>query len=388
MNRFVIKMNRIKLLGIVFFMFAIISKGFVDAVIVKANPYSPFNYVKYILLILSTCCFFVLKRNKMYFRKECRALLFCYFLIFLISVYFSIYNTHFTFRTFKEMFFILVPIIFAYYALNALTLKEISSIAKLSVIVFACSYFIEISSAFTLSGAIQAIKNFSLLGGQASFAYDALESSAFPDAMMSLFCFFTYFNKGNKKWMWISYICILLMNKRFIVLFSTMLMIMVYLPYFKRIFNMTVNKRLYWIPVIIFTISPLIICLLTNPVVESTILYKYDFNLQDFWMGRDKMLQYYIANHFSSYGLGSTFDFRGKLLELESVKFYLETTLVGSFLISFTYWRIVRKNFFTLILMLYIFVNMNTSTSIITGAFAWVFYFILIGVVNRDERIN
>ena len=151
---------------------------------------------------------------------------------------------------------------------------------------------------------------------------------------------------------------------------------------------MTVNKRLYWIPVIIFTISPLIICLLTNPVVESTILYKYDFNLQDFWMGRDKMLQYYIANHFSSYGLGSTFDFRGKLLELESVKFYLETTLVGSFLISFTYWRIVRKNFFTLILMLYIFVNMNTSTSIITGAFAWVFYFILIGVVNRDERIN
>ena len=239
-----------------------------------------------------------------------------------------------------------------------------------------------------MNGAIQAIKNFSLLGGQASFAYDSLESSAFPDAMMSLFCFFTYFNKGNKKWMWISYICILLMNKRFIVLFATVLMIMVYVPYFKRVFNKTVNKKLYWIPVIIFTISPLIICYLTDPAVESEIFHTYGFNLQDFWMGRDEMLQYYVNNHFLSYGLGSTFDFRGKLFELESVKFYFETTLVGSFLISFTYWKIVRKNFFTLLLMLYIFINMNTSTSIITGAFAWVFYFILIGVVNKNERVN
>ena len=284
------------------------------------------------------------------------------------------------------MIFILVPIIFTYYALNTLTLNEIINLSKMSIIVFAISYFIEIASSFTFAGAIQAISNFSLLGGQASFAYDALESSAFPDAMMSLFCFFVYFSKGNKKWLWISYTCILLMNKRFIILFATLLLIIVYTPYFNKILHKEVNKKLYWIPVIFFTVSPLIVAYLTRPEVEGAILNYFGFNMPDFWMGRDKMVQFYETNHFLSYGLGSTFDFRDKLLEIESVKFYFETTLIGSFLLSFTYWKIAKRNFFSLMLMLYIFINMNTSTSIVTGAFAWIFYFILIGVVNKNGQ--
>lgn len=101
-----------------------------------------------------------------------------------------VWSERFTFRTIKEFCFIVSPIIFVYYAINALDKEEIMLMAKFSVIIYVISYFIEIADSFSVSMAINAVKNFSLLGGQASFAYDYYETSHFPDPMMALFCYF------------------------------------------------------------------------------------------------------------------------------------------------------------------------------------------------------
>lgn len=110
--------------------------------------------------------------------------------------------------------------------------------------------------------------------------------------------------------------------------------------------------------------------------------------MQDFWMGRDAMVQELLSQGFQSYGLGSTFDFRQSLLEIESIKFYFETTVLGCAILSFSYWKITRGYIFSIIVMLYIFLNINTSTSLTTGAFAWIYYLFLLGGINYDKRVN
>ena len=382
------KLIKTDIVGLILFALAILAKGIGDAIFIHNNPNSTFNYVKYIFLLLFIF-YFIIKgkgKSKTIFRKEYRNLLLCYIGIGIISLFASLYAYKFTFRTIKEFAFILIPIIFSYYALNFLKKEELVSMAKFAVVVYFVSYFIEIGSTFSISTAIEAISHFSLLGGQASFAYDSLESSAFPDAMMALFVFFAYFHKGNKKWLWISYVAILLMNKRLIIVFATLIMLLVYIPILKRVMYKSAPKNIYLYFFILFTFSPLLIIQLTNPNTELWIFNKFGFNMPDFWMGRDSMVQYFLSSNFTSYGLGSTYDFRNQLLEIECVKFFLETSILGCALLSFTYWKIVKKNWYLIIVMLYIFLNINTSTSIITGAFAWVYYLILVGMVNNNEQ--
>lgn len=384
-----IKITKNNIFGLLLFSFAILAKGIGDSIFVTNNPNSPFNYVKYIILLIFIF-YFILKskgKSKIVFKEEYKSLIVCYIGIGIISLFTSLFAYKFTFRTVKEFIFILIPIFFSYCALNYFKKEEITAMAKFAVLVYIISYFIEIGNSFSISTAIQAITHFSLLGGQDSFLYDSLESSAFPDAMMALFVYFAYFNKNNKKWLWISFIGILLMNKRLIIVFAILIMILVHIPILKKYIKESAPpKKLYILLFIIFTFSPLLVIQLTEPSIESWILNGFDFNMADFWMGRDSMVQYFLANNFVSYGLGSTYDFRNHLLEIESIKFFFETSIVGCAILSFTYWKIVKKNWYLIIVMLYIFLNINTSTSIITGAFAWIYYLILIGMVNKNGK--
>lgn len=389
MKNHIVKVTKSNIFGLLLFALAILAKGIGDSIFVTNNPNSPFNYVKYFILLIFIF-YFVLKskdKPKPIFKEEFKSLILCYIAIGFISLFTSLFAYKFTFRTIKEFIFILIPIFFSYCALNYFKKEEITAMAKFAVLVYIISYFIEIGSSFSISTAVQAITHFSLLGGQDSFLYDSLESSAFPDPMLALFVYFAYFNKKNKKWLWISFVGILLMNKRLIIVFAILIMILIHVPFLKDfVKKQAPPKKLYIVLFIIFTFSPLLVIQLTEPSVESWILNKFNFNMPDFWMGRDSMVQYFLANNFISYGLGSTYDFRNHLLEIESVKFFFETSIVGCAVIAFTYWKLVKKNWYLIIVMLYIFLNINTSTSIITGAFAWIYYFILIGMVNKNER--
>lgn len=389
MNSHSIKIRRNVFGGIFLFACAIMSKGFVDALFVSDNANGALNLLKYFFLLGAAFAFSTFNSNKKkQFTREFKNLIFVYLVIALISIFAIVWSERFTFRTIKEFCFILSPIIFVYYAINALDKEEIMLMAKFSVIIYVISYFIEIADSFSVSMAINAIKNFSLLGGQASFAYDYYETSHFPDPMMALFCYFCYNNKNNRKWIWISYISVLLMNKRLIILFASIILVLSYLPYWEKIKEIKVDKRICMICAIIFALSPIVVIKLTTSSLGVWLANKTGLNMADFWMGRDIMIRRYINNGFHSYGLGSTYDFAGKMLEVESVKIYLETTFIGSTLLSVAYWKITNCNLFSMLVMLYIFLNMNTSTSLTTGAFAWIYYLFLIGGINYETVNN
>ena len=384
-----IKIRRNVFGGVFLFACAIMSKGFVDAIFVADNANGVLKLLKYFFLLGAAFAFSTSNGNKKrQFAREFKSLICVYLVIALISIFAIVWSERFTFRTIKEFCFIVSPIIFVYYAINALDKEEIMLMAKFSVIIYVISYFIEIADSFSVSMAINAVKNFSLLGGQASFAYDYYETSHFPDPMMALFCYFCYNNKNNRKWIWISYISILLMNKRLIILFASIILVLSYLPYWEKIKAIKVDKRIYMICAIIFALSPIVVIKLTTSSLGVWLANRTGLSMADFWMGRDIMIRRYINNGFHSYGLGSTYDFAGKMLEVESVKIYLETTFIGSTLLSVAYWKITNCNLFSMLVMLYIFLNMNTSTSLTTGAFAWIYYLFLIGGINYETVNN
>ncbi|MBO2705938.1 hypothetical protein GTO98_00375 [Lactiplantibacillus plantarum] len=139
-------------------------------------------------------------------------------------------------------------------------------------------------------------------------------------------------------------------------------------------------QHLWLVMATLFLAMPFLVMYCMKVDVESQILLKTGINMPNFWMGRDVMVNHIVQSSFQSFGLGSTFPFQGSLLEVEGVKIYLEIGMVGLVLVVFSYWRIVRKNYFCMLIMTYNFININTSTSISTGTFSWIFYLILIGV--------
>jgi len=137
-----------------------------------------------------------------------------------------------------------------------------------------------------------------------------------------------------------------------------------------------------------FSASPFLVEYLTTPQAEWIFLQKFSINLADFWMGRDSMVVNILSSGFVSHGLGSTYVFQGSLLEIEGVKFLLELGAIGVIVISFCYWKITKSHMYSMVMMLYCFLNINTSTSIMTGTFSWIFYLILLGCCTYYSNIG
>lgn len=384
-----------RLLNMYLFLLAIICKGLGDALLVKNNPYGSFNIVKYIILILAISIYaYELKKlrelgYKPIFKKEYYSLLKMIIILLIISVIYSALSSHFTFRMIKEFAFISVPIVFVYYAINILSFRQILRCAKISTIIYVISYILEIGIGnINFSYLINILKNISFAGGNTIVSSSMYESSYFADPIMALFCFFIYYKKDNNIWVWISYCLIIFMNKRALILFATLILIMSYLPKARKTIRKKFNKKVYIFFVIVFAISPFVIKIMTEVPTEIIIEKVTGINMADFWMGRDVMVRELISSGFKSYGLGSTFDFRGSLLEIESLKFLFETGIIGVTVISYYYWKLTDSHLYLISVMLYIFVNINTSTSIMTGAFAWIYYLFLIGCVKYNLGDN
>lgn len=385
----------IKYFNFLIFMSAIIFKSVVDAFIIKNDPNGPLNLVKYI--ILGLCILFYLfqleikinQKAKLFFKTEFRTLMIMCGFIFLITVYYVVKNGEYYSITLKEFTFLLIPIVFSFCALNIFNLHELIFCAKVALIILGIGYIFEIGPInFTPSNILSATMNISLAGGNTASSNSIFESSAFSDSLMSLLFFFGYYKRGNKKWLWISFFLVLLANKRLMMLFSVVIIVIAYLPNRVAIQNKVLGRWGWVVGAVVFSVSPFIAEYLTTPQAESIFFQKFSINLANFWMGRDSMVMNILSSGFVSHGLGSTYVFQGSLLEIEGVKFLLELGAIGVIVISFCYWKITKSHMYSMVMMLYCFLNINTSTSIMTGTFSWIFYLILLGCCTHYSNIG
>lgn len=376
----------ISYLNFCLFMSAVAFKSIVDAFIIKNDPNSSLNLVKYIILGLCILFYvyqveFKLKHGiNLIFGHEFKTLMSMCMGIFIITLYYITKNGEFYSRTVKEFAFLITPIIFVYLALNVFSLHELVLCAKVALIILGMGYIFQVgSSMFTPGNMIDTLTKMSFVGGNTAISNSVFESSAFSDSIMSLLFFFGYYRKKNNLWLWLSFLLVLLANKRLMMLFAIIIIIMAYVPKRLAIQNKVFGAWSWFLGAVIFCLMPYFVENLTTPATEAYVFQKFSINLPDFWMGRDGMVMNILNSSFVSHGLGSTFVFQGSLLEVEGVKFLLELGLIGTIIIAFSYWKITQGRFYCLVMMLYNFLNINTSTSIMTGTFSWIFYLILLG---------
>lgn len=108
-------------------------------------------------------------------------------------------------------------------------------------------------------------------------------------------------------------------------------------------------------------------------------------NLDKFTMGRTYRFQLIYDSNFVSTGLGSTYAWMepryGIFMEMDLLRLMFEVTFVGVAVMIWGYLDTARRSWYCMLVMLYQFLNLLTSHSLMSVA-AWTMNFLTIGCIQ------
>lgn len=143
----------------------------------------------------------------------------------------------------------------------------------------------------------------------------------------------------------------------------------------------------------IFISSPLLLYAVLTDSFASWFLATFKVDFGEFTMGRFDQLREVITTDITNYGLGSIkyyFESKGayiNILHSDIMRILIETSFIGLIILVFAYFNVAKKNIYSLILMVFIFMIMFTST-VINGFLGWFVVFLSIDDFNRNEASN
>lgn len=143
----------------------------------------------------------------------------------------------------------------------------------------------------------------------------------------------------------------------------------------------------------IFISSPLLLYSVMTDRFAAWFLETFNLDFGKFTMGRFDQLREVVTADIANYGLGSIkyyFDNQGayiNILHSDIMRILLETSLIGLVVLVYGYFNVAKKNIYSLILMIFIFMIMFTST-VITGFLGWFLVFLSIDDFNKNDVTN
>jgi hypothetical protein len=143
----------------------------------------------------------------------------------------------------------------------------------------------------------------------------------------------------------------------------------------------------------VFISSPLLLYAVLTDRFATWFLATFKLDFGEFTMGRFDQLREVITADITNYGLGSIkyyLDNKGayiNILHSDIMRILLETSFVGLIVLVYAYFNVAKKNIYSLILMVFIFMIMFTST-VINGFLGWFIVFLSIDDFNRNDVSN
>ena len=357
-------------------MFMYILTIFVYAFTAEYESVGWLSQVKYILSICTIIiCVLYMNKSKQIniFKYEVKSVIWIIGAFAVISLIRSIYINSFTIRTFQELLFLLIPVIFSYCILNTLNKKQIDKCMISTLIIFMIAYFGEINMGF--SEFISALTSMSF-----SNSYSMLESSTFAGSSIAISMYFIYFKKNKLAYL-ASIFFVILTFKRLAIVFVIFLIFVIKLfNYNKKVNYYALNS----IKIIILLITILYYLIMIPKNVEY-INSLFNIDLYKITMSRTyRFSLIYNRPMFINTGLGSTFTYLmnryGVTLEMDFIKLLIEVTPIGLWIFINNMCNIVKKNWYCMLLMLFQFFNLITSHSL-ASTFAWTIFYLTIGCV-------
>lgn len=371
-----IKTLNLKTINIFLFVLMFACRSFTDAIFVSkgitSNIWINLKYFIVIFAILLNGIYLVKNKRKFIFTKELKNVLFVSITLIVISCIEILINDKLNNITFEEIFKLILPIIYVFLIINTLEFEEIYSAMRITLIMSIIAYIIEIgSSNFSISNIIS--MNF-------ENSYSPFESHFASGTSIAMCTFFLYYRK-DKLFTILSFAFAIFTFKRLSVLFAILLM---FLPMFINV-DKEVGKKLRIFFKICFIALPLLYYIFLLPS-SSEFFYKVIGESQSkFTMGRSNMLSYINGSNFKSFGLGSSTIFIGRSLEMDLIKIYIETGIIGLVVLVSCYWECAGKTRYTYIYMLFQFINLVTSHSL-ENSFNWILVFMTIGCITYKQR--
>ncbi len=200
--------------------------------------------------------------------------------------------------------------------------------------------------------------------------------------------FYYYYVKNKKVRCLISLFFGILSYKRLHVVFAVLVLLLGWL-----IRKKVVGFYMETIVKVIFISSPLFLYAILTDQFASWFLATFKVDFGQFTMGRFDQLREVITADITNYGLGSIkyyLDSKGayiNILHCDIIRILIETSFIGLIVLVNAYFNIAKKNIYSLVLMVFIFMIMFTST-VINGFLGWFVVFLSIDEFNRESDSN
>ncbi len=328
----------------------------------------------------------LLKRKNLRAYKESRYVVIICIVLYVISLFMQIIHLSFKLYSVGEVYYLIMPLLFGTVVFNNIDSDEVDFIMDMTLIACLFSYFYWTikSGNFTAGNILQMfdLRNLFIK------SYSPVGESDLANYFMLLYLYYYYRKKPGRAVL--SAVGVFFGYKRFAVLF--LIFFIIFLRFFPR--YKKANKYIMWGAVILFLLLPFFTYAMCTDAFANWFYktFKYDFN--QFTMIRFYLINLLIDSHITNYGLGTTTDFLNKLtgaakaagnLHNDIFRIYYETTIIGSFVFTYGYFKMSEKSWFTFLTMLYIFAELFGAHFIGPGTTSfWMIAYLLIFTVSID----
>ena len=364
------KFNINKTINAILFVLIYAFRSITDAVYVSKGIEGNFLInIKYFLIAIAIIlCILQLKKGKKIFSKEAKCIIITVVVLFVISMFAVLLNGKFYSSILENCFKLLLPVVYVYLFINVMDFKNIYRCMCFALMFTIVGYILEIG-----------LNNFSIENIQLidfTTSYSPFESSFAAGASIAFCAFFCYY-RHNKFFTILSFVFACFTFKRLSVIFAFLLLIFPYITNPEK----KIGKNTKNITIVLFIIATLVYMQLLLP--ENSNLFKKVIGESQaaFTMGRSNFFHYLIFNNYSWSGLGTTTDFIGHGIEMDLIRIYLETTIIGLVVFVAGYWNCSGNNRYTYFLMLFQFLNLLTSHSL-SNSFNWILTLLTIASIT------
>lgn len=341
--------------------------------------------LRYVMLVIAIAhgYFLLFLRRKLIFKKDNfgNAILLIYvvaILFFILSVIQAKKVNHaLGTRTYIQIALLLIPAMYAYCLLNLLDTRTITKLFEITLLIN-IFFYIFIDKGL---GIFFDLSKYTLISFRDS--YSPFETSKNPDQFFCMFAYFNFFRntatneKERKEYNFyyiLSIIFVVLTFKRLAIVFLPCVLIL------NKILDMRLELPKF---------MPLLTALLFTAATYFYTLFMrgasfLGIDVYTFTKGRNYILSLWDAKGLFSYGYGSSYEIINRYLEMDLVQIYLEIGLLAVFVFSFAYFKIAGTNVYAYMLMLYVFFNLLTASSI-PYPMGWVLILITIVCVSSDK---
>lgn len=347
----------------------------------------------FLLIILCVYSVFIItkekKNEKLEFTKETKSILLCTIILYVISIFFQIANESFKLYSLEEVYYCLAPIIFVFCLFNV-TKKNKDVEIYMDIILYTGLFSFFVTRIF--QGTLSVANIIKLFDVKALFidSISAINESDLSVFFMVLTIYYAYKNKKGK--MILSAVGTFLGYKRMAVLYLIIFLIINKFVFYKNGTKKEVKKGIYYVTVILFILAPYLVYYMCEDSFASWFYHKFGIDFNQFTMTRFDIINTVIDAKIKNFGLGTVTHFlevRGvpgqTNMHNDILKIYMECGIIGTITFTTTYFNLARKNYYSYLIMLFIFIELFVAHFLGVGSVSvWILIYIAIFDINRD----